>query len=233
MINGKSVLIITLARGGSKGIPHKNIIDLAGRPLIEYTFDAVKNSKYVDRYIVSTDDFDIRKVALASSVETIERPMELASDTATSAESLIHAVEYVKEKYDYIVEVMATNPLKVAEDIDGVIEMLDQRRSHSVVSVVRIYDNHPSRVKFLSEDGVMMDFYPEIPESRRQDLYPPAYVRNGSIYAMTRDFLLSSKSRYDKKSLAYIMPEDRTLNIDEPIDLIVASTILKQRRETA
>tara|TARA_B100001778_G_scaffold334029_1_gene344101 strand:- start:21507 stop:22208 length:702 start_codon:yes stop_codon:yes gene_type:complete len=230
MINGKKVLAVTLARGGSKKVPRKNIIDLDGRPLIEYTFDAVKGSNYIDRYVVSTDDPDIIGVALASSVDTIERPSDLASDTATSADALIHAVETIQDDYDYIVEIMATNPLKIAEDIDGVIEMLDDRESHSAVSVVRIYDHHPSRVKFLSDNGKMNDFYPEIPETRRQDLTPAAYVRNGSIYAMTKDFLLSSRSRYDKESLAYIMPEERTLNIDEPLDLIVAAAILEQRR---
>lgn len=229
MINNKKVLAITLARGGSKKIPKKNIVPINGKPLIQYTFDSVRPSKYIDTYAVSTDDMEIRDFAIDSGVNVIDRPADLSQDTSTSADALIHAVNLAGQGYDYIVEVMATNPLKIADDIDGVIQMLDERRSHSVVSVVRIYDHHPSRIKYLSPNGQMNDFYPEIPESRRQDLAPAAYVRNGSIYAMTKDFLLSHRARYDKQSLAYIMPEERTINIDEPIDLLLAQLILEKQ----
>ena len=181
MINGKSILAITLARGGSKGIPKKNITDINGKPLLQYTIDEVKKSKYIDYYVVSTDDIEIEEVCRDLDVTYFQRkPVE---DTQPSAEAL-YEVQRVMNKYDYIIEIMATNPLKTVEDINGVIEKLDETNADSVVSVVRIWDNHPSRVKYIENDR-LIDFYPEVPESRRQDLIPPAYVRNGSIYAMT------------------------------------------------
>ena len=121
---------------------------------------------------------------------------------------------------------MCTNPLKKVEDIDGVIEKLHETKADSVVSVVRIWDNHPSRVKYIENDR-MIDFYPEIPESRRQDLTPSAYVRNGSIYAMTHKQLHTYSERLGKDTRPYIMPEERTINIDEPIDLELARILLK------
>ena len=130
------------------------------------------------------------------------------------------------DKPDYIVEIMCTNPLKTVEDIDGVIEKIDKMNVDSVCSVVRVWDYHPSRVKFI-EGNKMKDVYPEVLESRRQDLTPPAYIRNGSIYAMTWEQINVKGSRYDKDTVPYIMPEERTINIDEPIDLELARILLR------
>ena len=225
MINGKKVLAITLARGGSKRVPKKNIADINGKPLIQYTFDEVKKSKYIDRYVVSTDDIDIMGVCIENNVQSIIRPKNLAEDTTTSADALLHCVEE-QGKYDYVVEIMCTNPLKVVEDIDSVIEKIDETNADSVVSVVRIWDHHPSRVKYI-ENGKLIDFYPEIPESRRQDLSPAAYVRNGSIYATTYESLITNKVRLGPDTRPHIMPEERTINIDEPIDLELARIVLR------
>ena len=228
MINGKSVLAVTLARGGSRRIPKKNIADINGKPLIRYTIDEVKKSQYIDQYIVSTDDDEIFDYCLKEcKVSVFERPK--ASDTQTSVEALYQVVK-CHNQFDYIVEIMCTNPLKTVEDIDGVIEMLDEGKSESVVSVVRIWDTHPLRVKYL-ENGKLKNFYgdenPDKPNSRRQDLSPPAYVRNGSIYAMTFEQLKQKSLRVDEDTLAYIMPEERTINIDEPRDLELARVLLK------
>ena len=121
---------------------------------------------------------------------------------------------------------MCTNPLKTFEDIDGVIERIDETKSDTVCSVVRVWDYHPSRVKFI-EGNKMKDVYPEVLESRRQDLTPPAYIRNGSIYAMTWEQINVKGSRYDKNTVPYMMPEERTINIDEPIDLELARILLR------
>lgn len=222
MINGKKVLAITLARGGSKRVPNKNIIPINRKPLLKYTTDEVKKSKYIDHYIVSTDSEEIENICRSMDVTYFQR--EEASDTQTSAEALWE-VQRVMDRYDYIVEVMCTNPLKKAKDIDGVIEKLDETGADSVVSVVRIWDNHPSRVKYIENDR-MIDFYPEVPESRRQDLTPAAYVRNGSIYAMTFDQLKIKQQRLGEDTRPYIMPEKRTINIDEPIDLKLAELMI-------
>ena len=226
MIEDKKVIAVTLARGGSKRVPRKNIADVLGKPLIEYTFDEVKKSKYIDRYIVSTEDMDIMKVCAENRVEYRVRPEELAQDTTTSAAALVQCVEDYNQ-YDYVVEIMCTNPLKIAKDIDGVIEKLYETQADSVVSVVRVWDHHPSRIKFIENDK-LIDVYPEIPESRRQDLTPAAYVRNGSIYATTFDSLVKTRTRLGEDTRPYIMPEERTINIDELIDLELARIMLKK-----
>ena len=233
MINGKKVLAITLARGGSKSVPKKNIAELAGNPLLFYTFSEVKKSAYIDDYVLSTDCPDIEAYSLDQGVSVpFRRPVEFATDEATSANALLHAVEFMisqGKNFDYIVEVMATNPLKIVEDIDGCIELLESKNADYVVACHQIYDNHPSRVKYL-EEGKIRDFYPEVVESRRQDLSPSAYVRSGSVYAMKRDALVKNRARYDKSdTYAYVLPPDRVINIDEPIDFLVAESILRKK----
>ena len=206
MINGKSVLAITLARGGSMGIPKKNIVDIHGKPLLQYTTDEKVKSKYIDDYVVSTDCDIIEEVCNKLNVDVFRR--KKASNTETTADGLLEVLDSYK-RYDYVVEVMCTNPLKTIEDIDNVIEKLDDTGADSVVSVVRVWDNHPLRIKYIENDR-LKNFYgdenPDIPNTRRQDLTPPAYVRNGSIYAMTWNHLHTHETRYDKNTLAYVMP---------------------------
>ena len=119
MINNKTVLAITLARGGSRGISKKNITPINNKPLLSYSIDEVIKSKYIDKYIIGTDDNNIEQVCIDSGVECFRRAH--VSNTQTSAEGLLEILDNVS-KYDYVVEVMCTNPLKTVEDIDGVIE---------------------------------------------------------------------------------------------------------------
>ena len=230
MINDKKILAITLARGGSGRVKKKNIADICGKPLLQYTTDEVKKSKYIDRHIVSTDDEEIRKVCNNNSVEYYNRSDEMASSTAKTSDALIEVVNDIDEKYNYIIEVMCTNPLKIVEDIDGCIEKIENTDADSVTSVVRVWDYHPSRVKYI-EDDLLKDFYPEILESRRQDLTPPAYIRNGSIYATTKKMLFESRIRAGGIVRPYIMKEESTINIDEPIDLELAKILIERRNE--
>jgi len=229
MINNKKILAITLARGGSSRIKNKNIADICGKPLLQYTIDEVKKSKYIDRYIVSTDSYPVKKLCKSNGIEYYQRKEEFATSTAKTSDALIEVIEAIEEKYDYIVEIMCTNPLKTIEDIDGCIEKLNTSNTDSVVSVSRIWDHHPSRVKYIEND-LLKDFYPEILESRRQDLNPPSYVRNGSIYITSVDGLLKSGVRLNGIVRPYIMPEERTINIDEPIDLRLAKLIIGDKK---
>ena len=227
MINNKSVLAVTLARGGSRGILKKNIALIRDKPLLTYTIDEVVKSKYIDRYIVATDDDEIKKVCLFNNIECFKR--KTVSDTQTTAEGILEVLNNIP-KYDYVIEIMCTNPLKNAEDIDGVINKLAHTDSDSVVSVVRIWDNHPSRVKYIEGDlliGFNPNEDPDIPGQRRQDLEPPSYVRNGSIYAMKWDQIKNKKRRLGPITRPYIMPEERTINIDEPRDLMLAKFIIE------
>jgi CMP-N-acetylneuraminic acid synthetase len=234
--NGPQILGVTLARGGSKGVPGKNIRMLGGKPLIAYTVEECLKSELLSDYIVSTDDELIAQTSkgLGADVPFL-RPKELATDTSSSASGLLHAVQFMEnlhnKKYDYVVEIMATNPLKKSVDIDACIEKLHETRANAVVAVHRILDQHPARIKRIEGD-LLVDFcVPEIPESRRQDLSPPAYIRSGSIYAINRDFLVTSGNRYDNfNTRPYILDSRNVINIDEEIDFLVAEKMIAQDR---
>ncbi|BBD09580.1 cytidylyltransferase domain-containing protein [Desulfovibrio ferrophilus] len=238
MINGKKVLGVTLARGGSKSVPKKNIRPLAGKPVIAYTIEAAKRSAYLDDYIVSTDDQEIADVSASFGARIpFLRPVNLATDTATSGDALVHAVAYVEqetgEKFDYVVEMMATNPLKTTAQIDQAIEMLDAKKADSVIAVTRVYDQHPARIKKLDDEGRLEDFcIPEPLEARRQDLTPPAYIRCGSIYTIRRDYLMETKARYgSQESYALVIPDDESINVDTELDFAVAEILMQRQKQ--
>lgn len=240
MINGKGVLGVTLARGGSKSVPAKNIRPIAGMPLIAYTIREALASLYIDDYIVSTDDARIADVARAYGAEVpFLRPAHLATDTATSGAALHHAVETMEARlgsyYVYVIELMATNPLKTATQIDRAVEMLDETGSDSVVAVTRLLDHHPARIKRIEESGRVVEFcVPEPLEARRQDLTPPAYIRCGSIYAINRDYLMTTQARYSAdNTYALVVPEDESVNIDTEIDFMIAERLIESHRESA
>lgn len=231
------VLAVILARGGSKAIHKKNLADLNGHPLIAYTICEALRSKYLTDIVVSSDDDDIRKAAVDYGAQApFVRPAELSGDKAKPVECNLHATRFMEEragfKYDYVVELLCTNPFKTSFDIDSALELQFETDADSVIGVMRLDDHHPIRIKKL-ENGYIREFcLPEIPESTRQDLKPDAYIRNGSIYSMRRD-MLEKKIRYGTdNSLAYVMPRERTVNIDEPMDLEIARVLMaKDSRE--
>jgi len=136
-----------------------------------------------------------------------------------------------KKKYDYIVELMCTNPLKKTKDIDAVIRKLIKTKADSVIAVNRIFDHHPSRVKKIINGKIVNFCIKEKSETRRQDLKPKAYVRSGSIYAFKRDYLIKKKKRYgSKNSRPYILPNSRAINIDDILDFYLAEKMLKSHK---
>jgi len=227
------ILGLTLARGGSKSVPRKNIKPIAGLPLIGYTIAEALKSKFITRYIVSTDDEEIRQVAIECGADApFLRPREFSTDEASSVSAMQHAVDWIEQqegiKYDYIVELMCTNPMKSAEDIDASIEKLISTQADSVIAVHQLEDHHPARIKKIVDDKIVDFCIAEIPESRRQDLKPEAYIRSGSIYALKRDYLMIDGKRYGSdNSRPYILPPERSINIDTEIDFMVAELILK------
>lgn len=228
-----NVLAITLARGGSKSIEKKNIYPINGVPLLAYTVEEAKKSKLIDEYIVSTDDEEIRNVAKEYGAEApFLRPDHLAADDATSGEALQHAVEWMEEnrdeEYDYVVELMATNPMKSATHIDDAIEKIIDTGADSVIGMVQLYDNHPRRIKRIVDDQIV-EFGPEEEiGSRRQDLTPDVYLRNGAIYAMKKDALMRTGHKYGHEdSRPLVMPDRTSVNIDEPIDVRIAETVIE------
>lgn len=228
------ILGITLARGGSKSVKKKNIKMINGFPLIFYTINEALKSKYLSRYLVSTDDKQIQKIALEYGAEApFLRPKELSTDQASSVSSLQHAVKWVENdeglKYNLIIELMCTNPLKITFDIDACIEKLIKTNADSVIAVHQLEDHHPARIKKIIDDKIVNFCVEEEKESRRQDLMPKAYIRSGSIYALKRDHLMLENSRYgSKNSRPYILPIDRAINIDSEIDFLLAKKMIKK-----
>jgi CMP-N-acetylneuraminic acid synthetase len=226
MIDDKKIIGITLARGGSKSIKNKNLAVINGKSLLERAINCGINSKYIDEYYVSSDCDIILKEAERLGAKTIKRPAVFASDIATSASAIEHAL--LRKECDYCIEIMCTSPFKNSEDVDNCILKLHETQADSVVAVKRIYDHHPSRVKYIENDE-LKDFYPEIRESRRQDLLPESYVRCGSAYAFTIDSFRKTRSRYGGPIVRpYIMNEKTSINIDEEIDLIIAEYLGKK-----
>lgn len=226
-------LAVILARGGSKGIPKKNIVDLNGSPLIYYTIKAALDSTVFDEVVVSTDCPEIAEVAkFHGALVPFKRPDELSQDHVWSRDALKHAVlecEKIFDKtYDYVVELPCVAPLRNALHIRDAFNKLVDTGADSVISVCRMQDKHPVRMKRIVDDTIQ-DFCTEFPEgegSRRQDL-EPCYIRNGAIYAMTRDCIVEKFSRNGSVSRPYIMEELESVNIDSMIDLVTAKAIMK------
>ena len=235
ILDGKRVLAITLARGGSKSVPKKNIREIKGIPLIAYTINEAKKSKFISRYIVSTDNEEIRQVAIKCGVDVpFLRPAEFSSDTASSVSALQHAVDWIENhdqiKYDFVIELMCTNPMKIASDIDACISKLITSKADSVIAVHKLDDHHPARIKKIVNDKIVDFCLPETPEMRRQDLKPDAYIRSGSIYALKRDHLMIEGQRFGSfNSRPYILPPERAVNVDTEIDFLIAEQLLNNR----
>jgi N-acylneuraminate cytidylyltransferase/CMP-N,N'-diacetyllegionaminic acid synthase len=230
MFKGKSVLGVIPARGGSKGIPNKNIKQLAGEPLIAHTIGAANQSGIFDSIIVSTDSEEIADIARASGARTpFMRPPELATDTARGIDVLRHALAWHEsndQAYDWTMLLQPTSPLRSADDIIGSGNLMSERKALAVVSVCLV-EYQPLWSNVLPDDLSMADFIrPEVLNINRQDL--PLYYRlNGAIYLAEWNYICNHDSWYGPATYAYIMPGERSLDIDEPIDFLFAETLLK------
>lgn len=224
------VLGIIPARGGSKGIRNKNIVQLAGKPLIAYSLEAAQSSRLLSRCIVSTDSEEIAGIckALAADVPYL-RPAELAQDNTPTLPVIQHALKILDEKFDAVMILQPTSPFRSSDDIDNAIEMLAVHpEADSIISVVKVGDNHPARMKCI-QDGWLVDpsFAEEVEGQRRQDL-PELFLRNGAIYLTRTEVITEQNSLKGGKSLAYIMPELRSVNIDSEIDLLLARAVAEK-----
>lgn len=229
------VLGITLARSGSKGVPGKHLKMIGGKPLIDYTLDLIKDITLLDYYLVSTDSKSIQDHVTHKGLQApFLRPEDLSTDDASSVSALQHAIKFMETSlrinFTHVVEIMATNPFKESVDVDSCINKLISKDLDAVIAVHRVYDHHPARLKKII-DGMLVDFcVPEIFESRRQDLVPPAYVRSGAIYAMTRELIMDKGLRYGtNKCAAYELPESKAINIDSEIDFFTAEILLNRK----
>ena len=232
MIKGKSILAIIPARGGSKGIPKKNIKRLAGKPLIVWTIEEAKKSKYLDRIVLSSDDEEIIKIAQKNGCEApFVRPAELAKDNSKSIDAILHALNWFEDNndsYDIIILLQPTSPLRAAKDIDSSIELLFSKKADSIVSVSKM-EHNPLWSNTLPLNGRMDKFLnKKIININRQKL-PDYYRLNGAIFIARIDFVKKNLSFFGRNTFAYIMPVERSIDIDSPLDLKFCEFILKAK----
>jgi len=187
VINGKSVLAIIPARGGSKGVPRKNIRLLAGKPLIAWTIGEAKKSKYIDRLILSSEDEEIIQVAREWGCEApFVRPKELAQDDTPGIEPVLHAIDILNDKYDYVVLLQATSPLRTANDIDGCIETCTFSNKQPCVSVTEVSE-HPYWMYTINSSNHLDQFVKQRNEIYRRQELPKVYILNGAVYVAPVD----------------------------------------------
>lgn len=225
-----NVLAIIPARGGSKGVPDKNIRPIAGKPLIAYAIDCAKESRLVHHIVVSTDSPKIANIVGGHGAEILMRPSDLAQDDTPMPPVLLHVLDTLQDKgqhYDLVVLLQVTSPIRTGQDIDHVVEMFVSAPDlEAVISVVPIDDVHPARMYTLNEDQWMIPYIESGEEARRQDL-PVVYYRNGCIYAIRSEILKDKKSLMVKNKKAYIMPAKWLANIDDERDLIIAEALIQ------
>lgn len=223
------ILAIIPARGGSKRIPGKNIKLLSGKPLIAYSIEAAKKSKLIDKIIVSTDDAQIAEASKKYGAEIIERPVNLAQDETPTLPVMIHVLDVLKEskqyKPDFIILLQPTCPLRNAEDINNVINLM-MEGADSVQTFCRAAQ-HPAYMATI-KNGIATPIDKKGYATRSQDL-PEIYAKNGAVYGVTYDLLMNKKILYGKNNKAVIMPIERSVEIDELSEFKLAEFYLKEK----
>lgn len=233
MYKNKTVLAVITARGGSKGIPRKNIKDLGGQPLIAYTIEAAKNSRYLDYFLVSTDDAEIAEISkkFGASVPFM-RPAELSTDAAKSIPVIQHAVNWLKDNngktFDYVMILQPTSPFRTAEDIDKSIEKIVDTGADSVMGMKKLIDFSIAKLKVLDGDKILPFAESEGNESAARSELRDLYKRNCAIY-LTKTDLIMRGDLFGQDSRAYIMPEERSVDINTPFDFKLAEFLINKK----
>lgn len=225
------VLGIITARGGSKGIPRKNLTPLCGKSLLQWTSDVAHASDLSDT-VLSTDDSEIAEAGKALGIEVpFMRPEELAQDntpTIPVLQDVITKLATEGREYDAVLTLQPTNPLRQVSDINGAIKLLSESGAESVIAFVDVGEKHPARMKWIDEEGRIKN--PEFAEAfegqRRQDL-PKIYLREGSIYLTRTDVLMEKNSLQGDDCRAWLIEPERAVNIDIPFDLVMAEALVK------
>jgi CMP-N,N'-diacetyllegionaminic acid synthase len=226
------VVCVIPARGGSKGLPGKNIKTLCGKPLIAYTIEQAKQSNYIDRVIVSTEDEEIAQISLEFGAEVpFVRPMELAGDGIATIDVLLHAIHWLEEedKYDFSILVLlhSTAPLRVASDIDSCIRMLDELNADNVFSVTEAHRNPYFNMVEVGDSGLATLSKKGNFTSRQSA--PKVYDMNSSIYVWWKDVLKKEGKILLNNNQVYIMPKARSIDIDDNIDFKIAEIMMAEQ----
>lgn len=230
MIDGQNVLAIIPARGGSKGVPRKNIRVVEGKPLIAWTIEEAKKSKYIDRLILSSDDTEIIEVAKSWGCDVpFVRPSEMARDDSPGIAPVLHAMEMLPE-YDVVVVLQATSPLRSVEDIDGCITYCVDNGANACVSVTEATES-PYWMYTRNAHGIMAPVMPASKTFGRRQNLPPVYILNGAVYVANAKWLLRHKTFLTEESLGFIMAQERALDIDTELDLELLRVSLQKKSQ--
>ena len=238
MYKKKNILVVIPARGGSKGLPRKNILKLCKKPLIAWTIEAARKSRYVDRAVVSTDDPEIAKISRRHKAEVpFMRPKELARDNSSTIDAMMHAVDHFAErgeKFDYLALLEPTSPLRSENDIDKGMKKLIDNEDHadSLVSVGKIALEHPLIAKKIDKKGYVTPFSgrKEPLVTRRQEARD-TYFPYGVIYSSKINTLRKFRTFYQKKTIPYFIERWQNYEIDDIYDFKCVETILEGRQK--
>ena len=226
-------LAVIPARGGSKSVPRKNIRSINGKPLIAHTIEsALSVGKLFSAVIVSTEDADIASISQAAgAIVPFHRPLHLAKDDTPTLSVAQHATKFMEQRcnieFDCIMILQPTSPLRTKHDIEESIRLIQMRDYDSVISVVDASDIHPYKAMVIEHDRLEYFIATANRSVSRQGLRPKAYMSNGAIYLVRRSILMETNSIRGKSICPYIMPPERSIDIDSEVDLITAELLMK------
>jgi len=224
MINGKKVYAIIPVRGGSKGIPGKNLYKLGNETILERAIRQAKSCSHIDQVIVSTDDPQMYEISKKHGVNAPGlRPDSLATSNAKTIDVIFHLLNELKIKDSYILLLQVTSPLRNNEDFENIFKLITENKADSVVSVTAHDDPHPYKIQKI-ENGYLKSFLGYESMVPRQEL-PKVYRLNGAFYLTDTNTLLSKKSFFTDKTMPYLMPEERSINLDTKMDLLLLKAI--------
>lgn len=231
MYQEKRVLAVITARGGSKGIPKKNIKELGGKPLIVWTIEAARASKFLTDVIVSTDDAEIAAVCRSAGANVpFKRPEELSTDAAKSIPVIQHAIEFqawLGKTYDYVMILQPTSPFRTADDIDACIQKIIDTNCDSVMSMVKLVDFSVAKLKRLDDQDKILPLHEsEGAESKSRHDLDAVYKRNCAIY-LTKTELILNNDLFGQDSRAYVMSAEHSVDINVPIDFMIAEAVVQ------
>lgn len=229
MINNKTVVAIIPARGGSKGVKRKNLRNVGGKPLIAWTIEEARKSKYLDRVILSSEDDEIIDIAMKYGCDVpFKRPVELARDDTPGIEPVLHALSQII-RYDYVVLLQPTSPLRNADDIDKCIANCISINALSLVSVKEL-DTSPYWMLKLDYNGNIHPLLNKWEESKRRQELPVVYALNGAVYVAKYEWLIKNRNFLSKDTKTYIMPAERSIDIDSEFDLKMVNYIKMEEK---
>jgi CMP-N-acetylneuraminic acid synthetase len=235
MYKKRRILSVIPARGGSKGLKRKNVRLLSGLPLIAWTIEAARNSRYIDRVIVSTEDSKIARLASKFGAEVpFLRPARLSGDRAALTDVVLDVLDKLADSdrgWDYVILLQPTSPLRTSGDIDAAVEkFFSCKNADAIISVTEVAEN-PFAMQRITREGFLEDILPGGKNIHRRQDMPAIYKMNGAIYICKTEVLRRDGTFCPGKTIAFKMPGDRSVDVDDAQDLKEAGKFIKEMRQ--